>query len=345
MRIVFATHEGVPLYGGGPSVNIRETQRELLKLGVDVELFDMWKAPEQLANCDLVHLFGANFSMYNLARNLHYQNIRFVVNTIFYTRRSARTLRAVHRADQLTRKIMRGVWWEFGFTRDICEWAEQVLPNTTDEGRIISQGFGIPAEKFSVIHNGVSPRFLNGDPSLFKKKYGLENFILTVGHIGPGRKNMLRLVRALAEIDHPAVLITRILHTGETEQVLAEAKRNKNLRIIEGLPNDGSLLASAYAACDVFALPSQFETPGIAALEAALAGAKIVITPHGGPREYFRDYAEYVNPYSIEDIRHGIETALNQPKNTALRDHVRQNFLWSKIAEDTLKIYQKILQI
>jgi len=42
------------------------------------------------------------------------------------------------------------------------------------------------------------------------------------------------------------------------------------------------MLASAYAACDVFVLPSMFETPGIAALEAGLAGAKIVITKYGG---------------------------------------------------------------
>ena len=38
--------------------------------------------------------------------------------------------------------------------------------------------------------------------------------------------------------------------------------------------HDDPLLASAYAAARVFALPSWFETPGLAALEAALAGRR-----------------------------------------------------------------------
>ena len=35
------------------------------------------------------------------------------------------------------------------------------------------------------------------------------------------------------------------------------------------------LLALAYSACSVFALPSTLETPGLAALEAAAAGAPL----------------------------------------------------------------------
>lgn len=343
MRILFATHEGVPLYGGGPDVKIRETRRYLADLGVTVELFDMWKAPEQLRRCDLVHLFGANFAMYNLARNLRYQNIRFVVNPIFYSRRSAATLRAISRIDRVTRRWLHGVWWEFGFTRDICHWAEMVLPNTAAEGLLVRQGFDVPAEKIRVVHNGVSPQFLAARPEVFHQKYGPAKFILHVGHLGPARKNVLNLVRALAKVDCPAVLIDRVLHTGEAESVLAEIRRHKHIRLIDGLPHHSPLLAAAFAACDVFVLPSQFETPGRAALEAALAGAKIVITPHGGTKEYFGEYAEYVNPYSVADIRRGIEQALRQPPNPELREHIRRHFLWEKIAADTLAIYREVL--
>ena len=48
-------------------------------------------------------------------------------------------------------------------------------------------------------------------------------------------------------------------------------------------------LASAYAAARVFALPSWFETPGLAALEAGLAGCAVAITPYGSTRDYFGD--------------------------------------------------------
>ena len=345
MKIIFATHEGVPLYRGGPYIKMIETKKQLESRGIETCYFDMWKANEQLADCDLVHLFGANFAVYNLARNLKSRNIKFVVNPIFYTRRSPAFVRQITRIDKLTRKYFRGLWWDYGFTREICEWAEMVLPNTIAEGDIIADGMGVPKSKFKVIHNGVSKEFMDGDPALFKKQYGLENFILNVGHIGPKRKNMLALVRALQKIDHPAVLIARVMNTGEAKAVVEKIKHSKNILLIEGLPNNSPLLASAYAACDVFAMPSQFETPGRAALEAALAGAKIVITPHGGTKDYFENIAEYVNPYSIDDIKQKIEKALNKPKTNLLKEHIRKNFLWEKITQDTIDVYNKVLDI
>ncbi len=63
------------------------------------------------------------------------------------------------------------------------------------------------------------------------------------------------------------------------------------------LDHHDPLLASAYAAARVFALPSWFETPGLAALEAALAGCAVVITPYGSTREYFGDLVEYARPH------------------------------------------------
>jgi glycosyltransferase involved in cell wall biosynthesis len=238
---------------------------------------------------------------------------------------------------------MRGFWWDYCFTRDICQWAERVLPNTIAEGNLISDGMGISQNKIEVIPNGVSERFLYGDPKLFEEKYGLKNFILNVGHIGPDRKNVLALVKALSGIDHPAVIIGRITPGGEAGTILNETKKNKNLLIIEGLDHNSPLLASAYAACDTFVLPSKFETPGRAALEAALAGAKIVITPHGGTKEYFDEMAEYVDPYSVSSIQKGIETVLNKPKSFELKEHVKSNYLWNKIAEKTFKVYKEVL--
>ena len=343
MNIIFATHEGVPLYRGGPYVKMHQTREILQQQGISVSFFDMWNANKQLADCDLVHIFGANFAVYNLARNLKSRGIRYVVNPIFFTRRSPGFVRMITGVDKMTRKFFRGMWWDYGFTREICEWSEKILPNTIAERDIIADGMGIPKSRFTVIHNGVSKSFTDGDPAIFKKEYGLENFILSVGHIGPERKNMLAFVHALKKIDHPVVIIARIMNTGEAAAVLKEIEQNKNILLIEGLPNTSPLLASAYAACDVFAMPSQYETPGRAALEASLAGAKIVITPHGGTKDYFGDMADYVDPYSVEDIQNRIQSALKRPKSDTLKNHIHKNFIWEKIAKDTMNVYEAVL--
>jgi glycosyltransferase involved in cell wall biosynthesis len=123
-----------------------------------------------------------------------------------------------------------------------------------------------------------------------------------------------------------------------------EAAKHKHILLIGGLENESEMLASAYAACRVFILPSLFETPGIAALEAGLAGARIVITKFGGTQEYFRDMAIYVDPHSVESIRSGIVRALNADKTSDLRDHIRKEYLWERVAEKTLVAYRDALR-
>ncbi|MBL7074572.1 glycosyltransferase [candidate division KSB1 bacterium] len=344
MKIYFACYQPVMLIRGGPRVKIIETKKSLESLGIQVEYFNMWDNPLDVLECDLLHLFSANLGTYSLARNIKNLGVKYVVNPIYFTKHSARAVRTVCAVENLIGRFASGIWTDYGFVRAICRWAEAVLPNTQDEGDLISDGMGIPSHKIHVVHNGVSERFLHGDPELFKKEYGVENFILNVGHIGPYRKNVLTLIRVLNRIDHPAVIIGRITPGPDGEQCLQEATKNKNLIIIDGIDHESPLLASAYAACDVFALPSTFETPGRAAMEAALAGAKIVITSFGGTKEYFKSYAEYVDPYSEDSIYRGIITALNKRKNDALRNHIRENFLWGKIAQRTDEIYRMILK-
>ena len=343
MKICFASYPAVTLTGGGPYIKLKETKEQLELLGHQVDFFDMWNLNQKLADYDIIHLVGSNFAVFGMARSLKERNIDYLVEPVFYSNHTYQFIKRINSIDLFIRKMAPGIWFDYGIIKDICNWSKLVLPNTGSEGEIISKGLSIPKAKIQVIHNGVSNRFLHGNPELFQKKYGLNNFILYVGHLGFKRKNGLTLVKALKQIDHPAVIIGNINNLGEAEKVLFEIKNNKNILLIEALENDSPLLASAYAACDTFVLPSQFETPGIAALEAGLAGAKIVITPFGGTKEYFKDMAEYPDINSVESIRNGIEKSMNKPKDETLKNYIKDNFLWNKIAEKTAEVYKKVL--
>lgn len=341
MKICFATAEAVPFAKGGPYIKIMETKSCLEELGHRVELFNMWESIDRLKEFDIVHLVGSNLSTYGLARTLKYHKIPFLIEPVFFSLHSVTFLKMVNSVDRISRRFIKGLWFDYSFIRDICEWAELVLPNTTDEKLLIQNGFSINAKKVEVIPNGVSKKFLDADPSLFINKYGIKDFILNVGHIGPKRKNVLGLVRVMEKINHPAVIIGKMLNMGESDEVKKIVNRNNHITLIEELPNDSPLLASAYAACHTFVLPSLFETPGIAALEAALTGAKIVITPYGGTKDYFKDMAEYVEPYSAISIKKGIEKTLNERKGNMLKNFIKENFLWEKIAEKTIQVYEE----
>jgi glycosyltransferase involved in cell wall biosynthesis len=101
------------------------------------------------------------------------------------------------------------------------------------------------------------------------------------------------------------------------------------------------MLQNLYAACTVFCLPSVHEGTGLVALEAASLGARIVITRNGGPPDYFADMAEYVDPFSVESIRAGVERAWNAAPSDKLRSHVLTNLTWDASARSLISAYRK----
>lgn len=344
MKVTFASYHTISLKHGGPLSQALQTKKYLEKMGIDVHLFNPWDSIDKYKESDLFHLFASNFANYDLAMYLNEFKKKYVVSSIFYTRRSAKTVKSVCKIQSGVNKLVRGTMHSYGFNRDICNWAEHILPNTTKEGDLIRNSFDIPESKITMVPNGVEDRFLSANPDLFYKKYGLKDFIIYVGHVGVQRKNTLALMKALRNINHPAVIIGKVSNTKEAEECLREAQKNPNILLIDGLDHEDPMLASAYAASSVFALPALFETPGIAALEAAITGSKVVITPHGGTQDYFGNMAEYVDPYNTESIAKGIEKALNDKSDNGLKKHVEQNFLWQKVAEKTAAIYEKVLK-
>ena len=105
------------------------------------------------------------------------------------------------------------------------------------------------------------------------------------------------------------------------------------------------LLSSAYAASKVFAAPGWFETPGLAALEAAAAGSAVAITRYGSTRDYFGEEAEYFDPSDIDSIRKAVLSAMEIKEEVrgVLKDRIKKEYLWDNVAEETLKAYEKVL--
>lgn len=342
MKICFIAHQTASLVAGGPLTQMRETARHLAELGVTVEFFDQW-TPMRAGEYDLVHLFNASVMTHDVALRLHQFGIPFVVSPIFFTLRSASVVRTSRYLLQQMGRIATGVRTDYDAVGDICRMSRLVLPNTEAEAGIIVDGLGVDGGKIRVVPNGVDIRFAEATPDLFEREYGLRDFVLNVGHIGSGRKNVLNLMKAMRDIDRDLVVIGKLQSGGYAEACLDEMRRNKRITIIDGLPNDSPMLASAYAACALFALPSLFETPGIAALEAALAGARIVITPYGGTREYFGEDAEYVEPESIESIATGIRRALSIPPPSGLRERIARDYSWRRVAERTAEVYREVV--
>lgn len=343
MKIFLASYQTLMINRGGPTYKILCLKDELEKLGVDVRLFDMWDYDMKFTDDDLIHIFNSNIHTYPLAVNLKLYGAKYVVNPIFFSNHSAQKIHLYRMLEAPFRKIFKRTYSDYFFTKYICDNAEMVLPNTSDEGNLLCGALGVKKEKVEVIYNGVEERFAHAEPSLFEKEYGLKGFILYVGHLGPFRKNGLNIIKALQKINHPSVIIADILNNEEGATCREEIKKSKNITHIDWLKHDDPMFASAYAACHTFILPTRYETPGRAALEAGLAGANVVITPYGGTREYFEQFAEYAEPSSIDSIIKAIKKSLDKSQNDKLKEHILNKFIWDKIAKKTLCMYQKVL--
>ncbi len=340
MKILFGAHPAVAIKKGGLYIQLLKTKEYMEHLGFRIELNDPWKDPGP-REYDLFHLFGANFSTSILGTLMKDKDIPLIITPVFFSKHSPPILRTVNTVNSILFRLFR-ISTPHIYTKELLERADRILPNTPREYELITRGFGMPEAKVTLVHNGVDERFAHAEPDAFIERYGIRDFILYVGYIGNGRKNTLSLIRALEGIEVPAIFIGPVVKTPYGDTCLNEIKKNKRITLLSALPHDAPLLASAYAACDTFILPSLFETPGLAALEAGLAGAKIVITKYGGTKEYFGDEAIYVDPGSVASIRNGISKSLSKEKTQALREHIKKRYLWPAIAKQIAQIYRAL---
>ena len=218
-----------------------------------------------------------------------------------------------------------------------------LLPNSETEADQLVRYFGCSREKISIVPNGVEESFATATPDAFIRKYSLKDFILCVGRIEP-RKNQLNMIRALKETDVPFVVIGDYVPKYENYYEMCRREAGANVHFLGAIDHASGLLASAYAASKVFLLASWLETPGLAALEAGLAGSNVVITTEGATREYFGEFAGYAPPENLDEIRIQTLAALKKEKNNRLKEHIRSHFLWKNTAQKTLEAYQEILK-
>lgn len=339
MKIIFGSFQAITILEGGVKTQVLALKQELEKLGVEVLLFDAWKNYKE-KNIDLVHLFCAHIGTYHLAKSIQALDFKMIVTPVFYSRQKPRFIRSVLTITKPLSKI--GVVYPYMIARELCTIANIVAPNTQKECDLVHYGLNISNSRIKLLPNGVDERFYNSDPFLFTEKYGIKDFILYVGHIGWQRKNLLPLLKICQKIDAPLVLIGKVIENDYGKKCLELIKSRQNTILIQNIDNTDPILASAYSACDTLVLPSYYETPGLVALEAGLAGAKIVITKYGGTDEYFKDYAIYINPNSKKSIKEGIKKSLAQSKNSVLKEHIKNNYLWKHAVQKLVEIYKNI---
>lgn len=174
------------------------------------------------------------------------------------------------------------------------------------EKTYITKSLGIQENKVTIVP--LSYRITPSENNIPKEK-----FCFHLSRPADKGKNVPRLIKSAKKYKFPLIIAGGVKDDIEKDWLMGLISNAPNIKYIGYLTEEE--LYSYYQKAKVFALPSTYEGVGMAALEAAVLGCEIVITKLGGPKEYFNNMAEIVNPYDIDDIGQSIVHLLNGDKS------------------------------
>jgi len=338
MKVLFVTLPDRGLRVGGVRTQIEQTAPCLRDLKVDVRLYSPWE--DSLQGVDICHIFQAHQSIHPFVATANNRGIPVVITPIYIgNRRPAWFIRHVlHYLCSVpgvcvSHRLLEGMLRGADALLALGEYERQFL------GRAIA---GLDLSRIHVVPNGVEERFARATPDAFVGRFGFSPDVLFVGRVDEN-KNLLTIIKALRGTG----LRLAVIGSGEGlhEVYYEECKKaaDASTTFVGRLDHDDQLLASAYAASKVFVMPSHFEVFGISAVEAGLAGCRIIITNNGAIRTVLGDDAVYVDPRKPDAWRRAILEEHKKQRNPELSKRLLASFTWPVIARQILDVYESVL--
>lgn len=324
MNIVFNTYPFAFAPPGGGEVQLLQYRHHLEAAGVSVSLFDLWQGGAQLVDGSVMHFFSCMPGSLPFLSFCARRGMPIVISPNLWI-----TEETMH---QYPVEDIRGA----------LTIADAVVCNSDAECEQLSRTFGLRRGKFHTVYNGVETAYFSPvAPDIFRRAFGLNGkFVLNVANI-ERRKNQLALVRAMKSFpDLRLVVLGHVRDQAYADQCASEG--GEQWLHAGSLPHGSELLRSAFAACELFALPSTLETPGLAALEAAACGRPVVVTAEGSTFEYFGQGAIYADPIRVDSIVQAIDAALVSPP-PSMQSRVESAFAWRHVIKRLIPVYESVL--
>lgn len=347
MKVLFNCNNSTFQAPGGGEVLLLKTKEFLVKKNIKIKLFDQWN--DKLQDYDILHNFGLSNNCYDLINAAYNKKVPIFITPVYswpslrFALRSGATLK--HKLKLSGYSILHGtpIINKLTHANKMLRMANVILTDSKAEKNVLLKTYGLSDKKFRIAPYGVDKRFFNSNEKEFVKKYDINDFLLYTGRIEP-RKNVLTLIRIVNKLNLPLVIIGgKNYQGGDYYYNLCKKTAKKNVHFIDMINHESSLLASAYATARAVVLPSWLENPGLSVLEGGLAGANVLVTSRGSAKEYFKDYAFYVNPFNNKDIERKIIMVYKKEKDKELALHIKKNFIWETVTSKIAKYYNEIL--
>lgn len=207
------------------------------------------------------------------------------------------------------------------------------------------------SREIKVIHNFVdTDNFKPKKDKKFREKFAAPNEKIVL-HISNMRtlKRVTDVIVAFALVEKK--LPCRLVMVGEGPETSKAKALCEKLKITDKVSFLGERIhrVPIINVADVFLLPSEFESFGLAALEAMSCGIPCIITKNGGTNELVREGVDgfFIRPGDIDDIADKLLTLLaNEELCLAMGERARQSavdqFAVSRIVDEYENYYRSI---
>jgi glycosyltransferase involved in cell wall biosynthesis len=328
---------------GGLQVQVRETVSALnhLDASMSAELVD--PARQKLADYDVIHVFSAfngNFRVVESAVELGVPVVLSPLVSPTWNRNAGFRARV---ADRLAGRICSyNLQTSYAQTKRALQLADLVIALGEAERDAIVSGFLTERTKIRVFPNGISRQFFTAKGELFRHRTGLVGpFVLVVGTVSP-YKNQLGLAKALEGCELPLVMIGPV--SREDHDYLQELLKSPWVRWLGSLDHEDPLLASAYAAASVVALPSQGEIFPLSVIESLAAGTPVVMSQ--GSALHLDGMDGMLRKVAWDDQagqREAIVSLASRPPERSSVQAMVEQFTWQRVASQVATCYRELV--
>lgn len=334
MKIAFVLYPEAIISGNSNGIKsqAKSWKKGLENLRHEVVEINVWEN-YNWKSFDIIHIFGTGLWVHSFVKSLYVKNQNIVFSPIIDTIQSPLKYKI---STFIGFKKMR-LWSPTYTLKQTLPLVKGVFVRSDYERIFLEKSMSYSKDK---IYKVMLPYELDSNESFQEIK---ENFCLHISSIYQERKNVVRLIKAAKKYKFNLVLAGAKGTDKQFQKIEQEIKDSQNISVLGFISEDEMI--DLYKRAKVFALPSISEGVGIVALNAANFGCDIVITNIGGPKEYYSNLAEIVDPFNVDAIGKSVNSLLkNKTYQPQLKKNINSKFSNSSTSLNLENAYLKILE-
>ena len=246
---------------------------------------------------------------------------------------------------------IRRIGYKISFSFAVMRASKIIVPSNEVKNEVYKYYPTINVDKIVCTYEGVTDKYkANIAPEKIVKKYGLHKpYLVYFGNAYP-HKNLPFLIKGLKELNKKGKKVYLLISTprsvfAERLRKMIENNQMENCVNFPGFIPDEELSGILRDSLG-FIYPSLLEGFGLQGLEALSSGTLVLASDIPVFREIYKNKVLYFDPQKTESLVYAIKKAvdMNQDERDVWIKQGKEfvkNYSWSKMAKETLGVYEK----